>query len=599
MSSNIPSSSSSDKTSFIRYRSYCFNEQIYLASFTSLVQRMTFLFFNGIKMLPKFACKIFYINYELPPCRSFRIQLPFRSEIMVPLNKQTPSTITLPFYQTIPGGILPLSRTYKPEIRSCYPKDITAYIPKSAPPSISPTPPLKVSIKTSDDLSILVLNPGELDTLFSYSAPTLNKKEAQQIVEVLPISGPATFISESYIELLNAQQKLESTYQEETDHFCFRVDKIPSEQLLLSVFEDLRAHPLERTETGSLFYENEQCPLRLLEKEGRCYFVFPHQITNGERKSIYLGMDASNGQLRIISELKNYTETSSGEIEINSNYETVCLYPAEINILKDCQNEENSRVLPIYDVIDIQDGLLKSQFTVQEFCYNGDLASWLMTLCVTENISLQQFKEKFGWKFKKIGGDLFEGLISLHNKDVLHRDVKLQNFFLNKEGIAFLGDFDYCTSTRIISNDKKSNLLGDPNYAAPEFFSGGLCPESEIWSLGLTLFSLFGLQTPEVATEMGKACNEGNLEDFLKKLSDFLPWKTPPSDVKSGELVMAARNERKRKNITLPMLLYYMLQPNPEERFTMEVAYEIYKQIPVENLIFASSEEEKEEEEEI
>jgi NIMA (never in mitosis gene a)-related kinase len=58
-----------------------------------------------------------------------------------------------------------------------------------------------------------------------------------------------------------------------------------------------------------------------------------------------------------------------------------------------------------------------------------------------------------------------QGLKILHERNILHRDLKSANIFLNKNGLAQLGDMN-------VSKIAKKGLLytqtGTPYYASPE-----------------------------------------------------------------------------------------------------------------------------------
>lgn len=77
---------------------------------------------------------------------------------------------------------------------------------------------------------------------------------------------------------------------------------------------------------------------------------------------------------------------------------------------------------------------------------------------------------------------IVRGLNSLHKADVLHRDMKSANVFLNKDGTAKIGDLN-------VSKVAKKGLLftqtGTPYYASPEIWNDKpYNSQSDIWSLG-------------------------------------------------------------------------------------------------------------------
>ena len=62
---------------------------------------------------------------------------------------------------------------------------------------------------------------------------------------------------------------------------------------------------------------------------------------------------------------------------------------------------------------------------------------------------------------------IIEGLLYLKSMNILHRDLKLANIFLNRKGDIKIGDFGLaCVQNS--SGKKRKSICGTPNYIAPE-----------------------------------------------------------------------------------------------------------------------------------
>jgi len=54
---------------------------------------------------------------------------------------------------------------------------------------------------------------------------------------------------------------------------------------------------------------------------------------------------------------------------------------------------------------------------------------------------------------------MLRGLSALHEKDVMHRDIKTANIFLNKDKTIKIGDMNV---SKVIQNDLLSTQTGTP-----------------------------------------------------------------------------------------------------------------------------------------
>ncbi|XP_028902585.1 serine/threonine-protein kinase PLK3 [Ornithorhynchus anatinus] len=85
---------------------------------------------------------------------------------------------------------------------------------------------------------------------------------------------------------------------------------------------------------------------------------------------------------------------------------------------------------------------------------------------------------------------IISGLKYLHLKGILHRDLKLGNFFINENMELKVGDFGLAARQEPVEQRKKT-ICGTPNYLAPEvLLRQGHGPESDVWSLGCVMYTL-------------------------------------------------------------------------------------------------------------
>uniref|UniRef100_A0A8C3KPI1 NIMA related kinase 3 n=1 Tax=Calidris pygmaea TaxID=425635 RepID=A0A8C3KPI1_9CHAR len=112
-------------------------------------------------------------------------------------------------------------------------------------------------------------------------------------------------------------------------------------------------------------------------------------------------------------------------------------------------------------------------------------------------------------KIKHQGGSLFPedtilhwfvqmclGVKHIHDKRVLHRDIKSKNVFLTQSGKVKLGDFG---SARLLAHPVSyaCTYVGTPYYVPPEIWESlPYNNKSDIWSLGCILYELCTLRHP-------------------------------------------------------------------------------------------------------
>ncbi|XP_033732002.1 serine/threonine kinase-like domain-containing protein STKLD1 isoform X2 [Pecten maximus] len=86
-------------------------------------------------------------------------------------------------------------------------------------------------------------------------------------------------------------------------------------------------------------------------------------------------------------------------------------------------------------------------------------------------------------------GQVIEGLVYVHQRGIVHRDLRPNNLYLQEEGSLKIGDF----SVASVMGDTQTctrATLSSANYLAPEVEETGFSPITDIWSLGCILFEL-------------------------------------------------------------------------------------------------------------
>ncbi|XP_066169331.1 serine/threonine-protein kinase Nek5 [Sylvia atricapilla] len=127
-------------------------------------------------------------------------------------------------------------------------------------------------------------------------------------------------------------------------------------------------------------------------------------------------------------------------------------------------------------------------YIVMEYCDGGDL----MKRINMQHGVLFDEEQILSW-FVQIS----LGLKHIHDKKILHRDVKAQNVFLSNNGkVAKLGDFGIARQLNSTA-EFAHTCVGTPYYLSPEICENRpYNNKTDIWSLGCVLYELCALKHP-------------------------------------------------------------------------------------------------------
>lgn len=146
----------------------------------------------------------------------------------------------------------------------------------------------------------------------------------------------------------------------------------------------------------------------------------------------------------------------------------------EINILKEIRHANIAEYIDSFIVHD-------TVWIVSELIDGMDLSH------------LNKFRVLTSEQLASICKDSLLGLKELHDKHVIHRDVKPENILLGSDGVTKLIDFGL--SER--DGDAKRNLVGTFVYLAPELARGeNYDCTIDVWALGITLLTLITRKNP-------------------------------------------------------------------------------------------------------
>ncbi|KAL4460052.1 hypothetical protein ABPG73_001730 [Tetrahymena malaccensis] len=151
---------------------------------------------------------------------------------------------------------------------------------------------------------------------------------------------------------------------------------------------------------------------------------------------------------------------------------------------------------------------------VMEYCEQGDLENFI------KNQMGRPLAEKKIWKFFF---QIAEGLLELHTRNILHRDIKTMNLFLTGNEQIRIGDLGVAKQLQ----DNKSHAhsqVGTPYYMSPEIIQDIPYNEkSDVWSLGCVLYQLATFKRPFEAANQGSLVLKIQKAQYIPISSNYSP----------------------------------------------------------------------------
>jgi len=125
--------------------------------------------------------------------------------------------------------------------------------------------------------------------------------------------------------------------------------------------------------------------------------------------------------------------------------------------------------------------LPKATYLVMDYCSRGSLLDYINSFTVTVH------------QFRRYAAQMVSGLMYVHDRDICHRDIKLENYVLDARRDVKLIDFGLSKVTRLRQRDR----VGTPAYAAPQVCQHDYDPfKADVWALGVVMFCMVHGERP-------------------------------------------------------------------------------------------------------
>ena len=152
----------------------------------------------------------------------------------------------------------------------------------------------------------------------------------------------------------------------------------------------------------------------------------------------------------------------------------------EIEILQKCNNQCVYIIKLYHNWID---NSREKIIFITEIATSGSLREFVNKV---KNIKLRIIK-----KWTK---QILYGIKFLHDNDIIHRDIKCDNIFINgSTGNIIIGDFGLAKN---MENNITKTILGTPEFMAPEIYNECYDKRIDIYSFGMALLEITSGKTP-------------------------------------------------------------------------------------------------------
>ena len=196
------------------------------------------------------------------------------------------------------------------------------------------------------------------------------------------------------------------------------------------------------------------------------YYKKIKDLGSGSYGSVYKAKNLILDNIVAIKVIEKVQENMIDDLEIKN----------EINILKTLSHPN---IVKIYEFFDTP----IYYYIVTEYCKKGELFDYIQNKYNERQLAVLFYQ-------------VFSGLVYLHEKKILHRDLKLENLMISEvekdvitdEEYFWIKIIDFGTAKIFEKNRAERAVIGSSYYIAPEVLKHNYNEKCDTWSVGVILY---------------------------------------------------------------------------------------------------------------
>ena len=248
------------------------------------------------------------------------------------------------------------------------------------------------------------------------------------------------------------------------------------------------------------------------------YYKKINELGSGSYGSVYKAKNLIFDNIVAIKVIEKIQDNMIDDLEIKN----------EINILKTLSHPNIVKIYEFYDTP-------LYYYIVTEYCKKGELFEYIKNKYNERQLSVLFYQ-------------VFSGLVYLHEKKILHRDLKLENLMVSEiekdviteEEYFWIKIIDFGTAKIFEKNRAEKAVIGSSYYIAPEVFKQRYNEKCDTWSVGVILYM----------TLVGAAPFDGKTDDdIIRRIRIGKYNKNDSRYIQHSEEVRDLVNKLLEKNI--------------------------------------------------